>query len=89
MSNQMQGMDTDEVRGQAGQMDSNAAAVDDAVGSFAQYLEGVTWMGNDSNGFKRQFIDTFVPQAKGGVSSLQENAHVMRTAADRQDEVSS
>jgi hypothetical protein len=88
MSNQVQGMDTEEVRTQAQQMDSNAAAVGDALGSFAQFLEGCTWIGNDRNGFKQNFTDTLMPQAHGGISSLQDNAHAMRAAADRQDEVS-
>lgn len=88
MSNQIQGMDTEEVRNQATQMDSNAAAVGDALGSFAQFLEGATWLGNDRNSFRQQFMDTLMPQAQGGITSLQDNAHVMRRAADRQDEVS-
>lgn len=88
MNNQIQGMDTDEVRTQARQMDSHAGVVGDALAGLMSHVGGLKWFGTDQIGFAEKFNAVLMPQAKGGISSLQENAQAMRTASDRQDQAS-
>ncbi|MGL5818447.1 MAG: hypothetical protein ACRCYR_12845 [Phycicoccus sp.] len=88
MATRIQGMDTDEVRHQARGMDGQAAAVGEGFAALKSRLAGLNWHGSDFEKFCGD-MDTFEPQVHGARRSLEENAGVMRGAADRQDAVSS
>lgn len=88
MATGIQGMDTDEVRREASGMDTNAAAVGEGFAALKRRLGGLSWQGPDFRRFCDD-METFEPQVHGACRSLQDNAAVMRCAADRQDEVSS
>lgn len=86
---QMSGMDTEEARGTSRRMDDHAAAVEGVLGSISAVIEGITWTGGGADRFRDDWNGSFRPQASGAASSLREQAGVLRTHADRQDQASS
>lgn len=89
MSSRMQGMDTDQARQVSGNMDSHAAQVAGIVQHVGNVVGALNWQGADRHAFESDWQGSFAPNANAASQSLSEQAHVLRTHADRQDAASS
>ncbi len=83
-----QGMDVEQGQQCAREMDEHAAEVQEVVAGVTRELEGALWMGPDGDAFRSDWNSIFRGQLDGVVRSLQDNAAVMRTYAERQQEAS-
>jgi hypothetical protein len=83
-----QGMDVQQGRQTAREMDEHAAEVAEVVAGVTRELEAALWMGPDGDAFRGDWRDVFRGQLDGVVRSLQDNAAQMRTYADRQEQAS-
>lgn len=89
MSSRMQGMDTEYARQVSQNMGSQAGQVAGVVSNISAVIAGLNWHGADRQAFESDWTGSFVPQANTAAESLDEQSHVLRVHADRQDAASS
>lgn len=88
MNSNVQGMDTEQAREISRNMNQQAGQVAGVVAGISSMLAGVQWSGPDAENFTQDWNGSFAPQAQGAADSLDEQAGVLRTHADRQDQAS-
>lgn len=88
MSNQMQGMDTEQARQIAQQMGQHAGQVAGVVTRLSARVEATSWVGSDKAHLQQDMQQHFVPQANNAAQTVEEQARALTLHADRQDEVS-
>jgi hypothetical protein len=84
----MQGMDTDHARQVSRQMGEHAGRVAGVCSSLFARLEATAWVGEDKTRCSADLSDHFIPAAQGAARSIEEQARVLTSHADRQDAVS-
>lgn len=89
MANNMQGMDTDEARSTAHQMDSHAAVVGDVCARLLARVQGTSWIGADKDRISDDIGNQFVPNANAACEDIKQQASYLIAKADQQDRVSS
>lgn len=82
------GMNVEQARGAAHQMDGGASAVQGLVDQITAMLGSVTWVGEDAKAFQADWNGSFRPQLGGAVQALRENARELSRRADAQEQIS-
>ena len=89
MSANMQGMDTEEARSVAQNMDSNAAVVGDVCARLLARIQGTSWVGQDKDRISDDIGNSFIPNANAACEDIKQQASYLIAKADQQDAVSS
>ena len=89
MASNMQGMDTDEARSTAHQMDSHAAVVGDVCAKLLARVQGTSWVGLDKDRIQDDIGNQFIPNATAACDDIKQQASYLIAKADEQDRVSS
>jgi hypothetical protein len=85
----MQGMDTDEARSTANQMDSNAAVVGDVCARLMARVAATSWIGPDKDRIQDDIGNQFIPNANAACDDIKQQASYLIAKADQQDSISS
>jgi hypothetical protein len=89
MANNMQGMDTEEARSTANQMDSHAAVVGDVCAKLLARVQGTSWIGPDKDRIQDDIGSQFIPNANAACEDIKQQASYLIAKADEQDSISS
>lgn len=89
MANNMQGMDTEEVRSTANQMDSHAGVVGDVCAKLLARVQATSWVGQDKDRISDDIGTSFIPNANAACEDIRQQASYLIAKADEQDAVSS
>jgi hypothetical protein len=82
------GIDTQQTRGSARQMDTNAEELGSMVSGISALLESTLWLGPGAQRFKSDWDGSMRPQMEQASDSLRANAAEMNRRADMQDAAS-
>ncbi|MDO9455860.1 hypothetical protein [Nocardioides sp.] len=89
MGTNMQGMDTEEARSTANQMDSHAAVVGDVCAKLLARVQGTSWIGQDKDRISDDIGNQFIPNANAACEDIKQQASYLIAKADEQDSISS
>lgn len=88
MSNGMLGMNPEEVRGLAQQMDSAVSEIEGLSQQLTASLQGTTWQGNDRQKFESDWNGNCVSQLRNICDIITQAAQDARRNADEQVQAS-
>ena len=78
------GMDIEQVRRMARQMNKEAEAIEHAITMLTPRIEGAPWRGDDRNNFVGDWSRGHVPRLRNVVNGLRDAARLANRQADEQ-----
>ena len=84
----IEGMDLEQVRAFANQLNSDAEQIENIVNSLTSQLGNVQWIGNDASKFTSEWDSSYRPQLQSVSTALRDAANVANNNATQQEQAS-
>jgi WXG100 family type VII secretion target len=86
---QFLGLDPDEVRALATQLDSSGTELENLISTLKSKLDATTWVGSDRTRFEGDWDSTLSSSLRNVANALHDAANTARGNADQQETASS